>query len=91
MIEIKLNLMGALMDRGFSPKRLIDEKVFSAGTVQKLREQDPNMSMKTLNTLCVVLNCQPNDIIKVISTEEEKEKLFTDYWIKNQRNKNQRL
>lgn len=90
MIEVKLNLMGALMDKGFSPKRLIDEKVFSAGTVQKLREQDPNMSMKTLNTLCVILNCQPNDIIGIISTEEEKEKLFTDYWLKNQ-HKNKRL
>ena len=40
-------------------------KLLSESTVQKLREGKP-ISWENIETLCKLLNCQPNDIIEYI-------------------------
>ena len=82
MIKMKANLLGELKNKGFTPKRLLDEKVLSAATLQKLRRREANLTLETVNSLCILLDCQPNDIFEVIATEAEKKRLFTDYWLK---------
>ena len=49
--------------------------MLSESTMQRLREKG-DINTKTLNTLCVILKCQPSDIIEVVPTDEEKIKFY---------------
>ena len=51
------------------------EKILSESTMQRLRNRS-DINTKSLNTICVILKCQPSDIFKVIVTDKEKIKYF---------------
>ena len=61
----KLDVLSALNEVGYTTYQIRKNKLLSESTVQKLREGKP-ISWENIETLCKLLNCQPNDIIEYI-------------------------
>lgn len=70
MIHYKVDIFEKLAEKGYTTYRLRKEKILSESSMQKIREEG-NITLKTLNIICLILNCQPSDVIEVISTDQE--------------------
>lgn len=75
MLKYKIDVMKALAERGYTANRMRREKILSESTMQRLRHGE-NINTETLNAICVILRCQPSDIIEIVPTDEEKIKYF---------------
>ena len=75
MYKYKIDVMKELSERGFTSTRMRKEKILSEATMQNLRK-GKGITTDTLNTICVILRCQPSDILEIIPTDEEKIKYF---------------
>lgn len=75
MFKYKIDVMKSLSDRGFTSTRMRKEKILSEATMQNLRK-GKGITTETLNTICVILRCQPSDILEIIPTDDEKIKYF---------------
>ena len=75
MIRYKIDVVKALSERGYNSTKLRDEKIISQATLQNLRHGG-NINTTTLNAICLILRCQPSDVIEVVATDEEKIKFF---------------
>ncbi len=58
-------LWKTMKERGVTTYTLIYKKGFSAYTITNLR-RNKSITMNTLEKLCTVLNCTPNDVIEFI-------------------------
>ena len=67
--------MKSLSDRGFTSSRMRKEKILSEATMQNLRK-GKGITTDTLNTICIILRCQPSDVLEIVPTDEEKIKYF---------------
>lgn len=56
-------LWKTMKERGVTTYTLIYKKGFSAYTITSLR-RNKSITMNTLEKLCSVLNCTPNDVIE---------------------------
>lgn len=75
MYKYKIDVMKELSERGFTSTRMRKEKILSEATMQNLRK-GKGITTDTLNTICVILRCQPSDVLEIIPTDEEKIKYF---------------
>lgn len=75
MFSYKIDILKALADKGFTCNRMRREKILSEGTMQNLRK-GKGITTDTINTICIILRCQPSDIIEIIPTDAEKIKYF---------------
>ena len=75
MFKYKLEVMKSLSDRGFTSSRMRKEKILSEATMQNLRK-GKGITTDTLNTICIILRCQPSDVLEIVPTNEEKIKYF---------------
>ena len=75
MYKYKIDVMKELSERGFTSTRMRKEKILSEATMQNLRK-GKGITTDTLNTICVILRCQPSDLLEIIPTDEEKIKYF---------------
>lgn len=75
MFNYKIDVLKALSERGYTSTRMRKEKIMSEATMQNLRK-GKGITTDTLNTICVILRCQPSDILEIIPTDEEKIKFF---------------
>lgn len=75
MISYRIDILKALSDRGYPCTRLRKEKILSESTMQNIRH-GRNITTETINTICIILRCQPSDIIKVEASDEEKIRYF---------------
>ena len=75
MYTYKIDVLKALSERGFTTTRMRKEKILSEATMQNLRK-GKGITTDTINTICVILKCQPSDIIEIIATDEEKIKYY---------------
>lgn len=75
MFVYKINVMKELEKRGYPSVRMRKEKILSEGTMQNLRK-GKGITTDTLNKICLLLRCQPSDVIEIIPTDEEKIKYF---------------
>ena len=73
MLRYKINILQALKDAGYTTYRLQKEKFISAGTVQKIRDDDASLSSDTINTICDLLQCQPGDLLEWYPAEEAQQ------------------
>ena len=64
-IFYKFNVLQALKSHGYNTKRLRDEKLLAEGVIQSLREGRA-ISFSNLEKLCVLLECQPGDILEYV-------------------------
>lgn len=75
MIVYKKNIQQLLKDHGYNTKKILKEHYISGQTFQNIRTGG-NITLKTLNDICLMCRCQPGDLIEVIPTDEEKIKFF---------------
>ncbi len=65
-------LWKTLQQQNVSQYSLINDYGFSTGTLDSLR-QNKNITMKTLNNICNVLNCNVEAVIKHIPDGDKEE------------------
>lgn len=75
MIVYKMDVIKALAEKGFTTTKIRREKLLSEGTLQRLRKKE-NINTSTLNDVCIMLRCQPSDVLGVVASDEEKIKFF---------------
>ena len=64
-------LWKTMENRGISTYFLIEKKGFSSNTISRLRH-NMHMNTDTMERLCKILECTPNDIIEFLPDEKEK-------------------
>lgn len=57
-------LWKTLEKKGITQYQLIKDYNISTGTLDALR-QNRSVTVKTIETLCLILNCTPNDILRI--------------------------
>lgn len=62
-IKYKIDVMKALKDKGYYPRRLRTEKLMGEAQIQQIRNGEI-VSRRNLEVLCKLLECQPGDIIE---------------------------
>ena len=67
--------MKELSSKGYTSTLIRKNKWISEATLTKIR-QGGNINTSTLNILCVLLKCQPSDILRVVPSDEEKIKYY---------------
>lgn len=70
-IKYKIDVLAALKSSGYTTYRIKKEKLLSEGVLTSIRSGEP-VSMKVLNKLCTLLDCQPGDIISWEPDSESK-------------------
>lgn len=75
MYKYKIDILKELSKRGYTSTRMRKEKILSEATMQNLRK-GKGITTDTINTICIILRCQPSDILEIIPTDEEKIKYF---------------
>lgn len=58
----------SLLSKGVTEYQLIFKSGISPGTLQRMRH-GKNITLKTLDTLCLVLDCNISDIIEYVKDE----------------------
>lgn len=69
MFVYKIDVLKELKEAGYSSYAIQKNKILSQDVVGKLRKGSTDINLKTLNTLCELLGCQPNHIIKHVPDE----------------------
>ena len=75
MWRYKIDVLKELSNRGYTSTKMRKDKIISQATLQNIR-QGKGITTDTINTLCIILKCQPSDIIEVTPTDEEKIKYY---------------
>ena len=75
MIQYKIDVVEELKKRGYNTGRLRREKIIPGQTLTNLMA-GKMVNMETLSKICVMLRCQPGDVIESVITDEEKIKFF---------------
>jgi putative transcriptional regulator len=73
MIKFKFNVFDALQRVNFTTYKARTTGLLGADIMRKLKEEDTNISIRTLNTICNILDMQPKDVIFYIESEEDIE------------------
>lgn len=74
MLRYKINIADALERKGFNTYKAKTTKVLSQDTLRKIKNEDTNISLESINRICLLLDMQPKDLIEYVETKEEKEK-----------------
>lgn len=75
MIIYKINVLSELAKRGYTTSVIRKKGLISEATLTNIR-RGGDINTKTLNAICVMLRCQPGDVLEVEPTDEEKIKYF---------------
>ena len=49
-------------------------KILSQDTLKKIKNEDTNISLESINRICIILDMQPKDLIEYVEDDEEKKK-----------------
>lgn len=63
MIRFKFDIASALKTAGMTAYKAQKSGVISQDTWRKIKNNDANISMKSLNNICMILNMQPEHLI----------------------------
>ena len=66
------NVLEKLKEAGYSTYRIKQEKLIAQATLTKIRAGEP-VHLTTIDTICKLLNCQPNDIMEYKPDERAEE------------------
>ena len=75
MIKYKIDVQAELVKRGYTTYRIQQDNLLPGQTLSNLKN-GKMVNMETLGKICVMLRCQPGDIIESVITDEEKIKFF---------------
>ena len=70
LVQQVLRLEELIKNKGYSSYKLRQDHLFSESTITKFRNNNVNITVENLNTLCHLLNCQPGDILEYIPDED---------------------
>ena len=73
MIKYRFNVGDALERAGFNTYKEKTTGLLSQETLKKIKNEDTNISAKSLNSLCLILDMQPKDIFIYEETAEDLE------------------
>lgn len=73
MLKYRFNVGDALERAGFNTYKAKTSGLLSQDTLRKIKNEDTNISAKSLNNLCLILDMQPKDIFIYVETPEELE------------------
>lgn len=59
------NIIRKLYDAGYTNKFLRDNKLLSQSVLTSIRKSK-HITTDSVNTICILLGCQPNDIMEVV-------------------------
>lgn len=74
MLKYKINIADALERKGFNTYKAKTSKILSQDTLKKIKEENTNISLESLNRICILLDMQPKDLIEYVENQEEKNK-----------------
>jgi len=72
-ITYKIDVLSALKSAGYSTYRIRRDKLLGEATLQKIR-QGEIISTENLDRLCMLLKCQPGDILEYSSDNSSAQK-----------------
>ena len=75
MLTYRIDVLRKLAEKGYTANKLRKEKILSESTMQRLRDKK-DINTTSLNIICILLRCQPSDIIEIVPTDAEKIKYF---------------
>lgn len=73
MIRFRFDVASALESAGITSYVARKKKLFSYETWLKIKVQDANISIKSLNKICTILNMKPENLIMYIPDKEDEE------------------
>ena len=74
MIKYKINVADALERVNFNTYKAKTSGLISQETLKKFKKEDTNVSLNSLNNLCIILDMELKDIISFEMTKEDKKK-----------------
>lgn len=75
MIRYKIDVLKALKEKGYTASVIQKSKLLPGQTVTNIKE-GKSITLDTLNKICIMLRCQPGDLIECVITDDEKIKYF---------------
>ena len=75
MIRYKKDIDKELKRLGYTSSVIQKNKLLPSQTLQNIRA-GKSITLDTLNKLCIMLRCQPSDLIECVVTDDEKIKYF---------------
>ena len=78
MLKYKINIADALERKGFNTYKAKTTKILSQDTLKKIKNEDTNISLESINRICIILDMQPKDLIEYVEDENEKKKY--NFW-----------
>ena len=65
MIRYSIYILQALKNAGYSTYRIRHDKLFTEAQLQNIRN-NKLLTQDALNKLCIILHCQPGDILEYV-------------------------
>ena len=75
MIRYKRYILEALKEKGYTSTIIKRDNLLPSQTLQNIKS-GKSITLDTLNKLCIMLRCQPSDLIECVVTDDEKIKYF---------------
>lgn len=72
MLKYRIDVADALERKGFNLYKAKITKLLSQDTLKKIQREDTNISLESLNKVCLILDMQPKDLIEFQATAEEE-------------------
>lgn len=79
MIKFKFDVSGALKTAGMTAYKAQKTGVLSQDTWRKIKNNNANISMESLNRICAILNMQPEHIIYYEKVDEEEKEILDKF------------
>lgn len=70
MIYYKIDILKTLKEKGYSANFLRNSKILPESVMTRLRNDEP-IGLKSLNTICILLDCDVSDLIKYKEIADE--------------------
>ena len=67
MIKYKIDILQALKNKGYNTNYVRKNKLLAEATLQKIRNNDTSLTLKNVDTICQLLNCNLSDILEYTS------------------------
>lgn len=75
MIKYKMDILAELDSCGWTHKRIKAGKILSEATIHSLRHGGM-ISLASLNNICLMLRCQPGELLEEVPEDAEKIRFF---------------
>lgn len=79
MIKFKFDVSSALKTAGMTSYKAQKTGVLSQDTWRKIKNNNANISMESLNRICAILKMQPEHLIYYENVEDEEKEILNKF------------